>query len=117
MMTHLDTVAPPASGDTIVSVEPEFMYLDPDVAAMIAEVDAILHAALASARRPPAPPATACALVGPRPAARSCGARVRPRRGPVHPVRAVQRGPPTRQRPATKVHIPRERQVMASQQT
>ena len=116
MMTHLDTVAAPASSVAIVSVEPEFLYLDPDVAALFAEVDAILYAALAPARRPPAPPA-GCALVGSRLAGRSCGALVGPRRGPVHPVWAVQRGPPTRNSPRPRSTTPRERQVVASQQS
>lgn len=105
MMTHLDTVAVPASSVAIVSVEPEILHLDPDVAMLFAEVDAILCAAVIPARRPPAPPA-GCALVGSRSAGRSCGALVGPRRGPVHPVWAVERGPPTRQRPATKVNNP-----------
>jgi hypothetical protein len=107
MITHLDTVAAPASSVAIVSVEPDFLYLDPDVAALFAEVDAILCAA---------PPA-GCALVGSRSAGRSCGALVGPRRGPVQPVWAVQRGPPTRDSPRPRSTTPCERQVMASQQT
>jgi hypothetical protein len=106
MTTQLGTAAAPTTSDTIGTVEPEILHLDPDTAALIAEVDAILCAALTPARRPPAPPATGCALVGPRSCGRSCGALVRPRRGPVHPVWAVQRGPPTRQQPATRVHNP-----------
>jgi hypothetical protein len=105
MMTPINTVAP-ATNDTIGSPETEILYLDPDTAALIAEVDAILCAALTPARRPPAPPATGCALVEPRSAGRSSGALVRPRRGPVQPVRAVQRGPPTPEQPATNVNNP-----------
>lgn len=104
MMTHINTVAAPTTNDTVGNPETEILYLDPDIATLFAEVDAILCAALAPARWPPAPPATGCALVGPRSAGRSCGALVRPRRGPVQPVRAVQRGPPTREQPATKVN-------------
>jgi hypothetical protein len=106
MMTHLETAAAPAASDTTGSPETEILYLDPDIAALIAEVDAILCAALAPARRLPAPPVTGCALVEPRSAGWSCGALVRPRRGPVQPVWAVQRGPPTREQPATKANNP-----------
>jgi hypothetical protein len=106
MMTHLGTVAAATTSDTTGWAEPEMLYLDPDTAALFAEVDAILCAALTPARRPPAPPATRCALVGPRPTGRSSGALVGPRRGPVQHVRAVQRGPPIRQQPATKVNNP-----------
>jgi hypothetical protein len=106
MTTQPGTVAEPTTSDAVGAVEPEILHLDPDIAALIAEVDAILSATRTPARRPPAPPATGCALVGPRSAGRSFGAPVRPRRGPVHPVWAVQRGPPTRQQPATKVHNP-----------
>jgi hypothetical protein len=95
-MTHINTVAAPASSDVIGSVvEPEILSLDPDVAALFAEVDAILCAALGPARYPPAPPATGCALPRPRSAGRSWSVLVRPQAGPVHPVRAVQRSPPT----------------------
>jgi hypothetical protein len=93
-MTHINIVAAPmndALDDTAESVR----YLDPDIAALFAEVDAILCAALQPARRPSAPPATGCALMNPRLAGRSWGVLVRPRPGPVHPVRAVQRSPPT----------------------
>jgi hypothetical protein len=106
MMTQPSTVAEPTTSDAIGAVEPEILHLDPDIAALIAEVDAILSSTRTPARRPPAPPATGCALVGPRSAGRSFDARVRPRRGPVHPVWAVQRGPPTRQQPAINVHNP-----------
>jgi hypothetical protein len=106
MMTHLGAVAAPTTRDTIGSPETEILYLDPDTAVLFAEVDAILCAALARVRRPLAPPATGCALVEPWPAGRSWGALVGPRRGPVHPVRAVQRGPPSREQLATKVNNP-----------
>jgi hypothetical protein len=101
MMTHLDTVAASATSDTAASPEPEILYLDPDTAALFAEVDAILCAAPAFARQPPAPPVTGCALVRPRSAGRPCGYRMRPRRAPTQPVRAVERGPPTPEQPAT----------------
>jgi hypothetical protein len=45
MMTQLGTVAP-ATGDSVGVLEPEILYLDPATAALIAEVDAILSAAL-----------------------------------------------------------------------
>jgi hypothetical protein len=64
MTTQLGTVAAPTTSDTIGTVEPEILHLDPDTAALIAEVDAILSAALTPARRRPAPPATGRALVG-----------------------------------------------------
>lgn len=117
MMTQLGTVAAPTTSGTIGTVEPEILYLDPDIAALIAEVDAILCAALTPTRQPPAPPATGCAVIEPRLAGRSSGALVRPRSGPAQPVRAVQRGPPNREQPASKIIDRRERQVVASQQT
>jgi hypothetical protein len=102
MITHINTVATPANSDTIGSAELEILCLDPDIAALFAEVDAILCEALNPACRPPAPPATGCALARPRSAGRSWGALVRPRSAPVHPARAVQRSPPTPQQPATR---------------
>jgi hypothetical protein len=101
-MRHIATAAP-ATSDTIDSPDSEILYLDPDVAKLIAEVDAILCAALAPVRQPPAPPATGCAVIEPRLAGRSCGALLRPQSGPVQPVRAVQRGPPNREQPASKI--------------
>jgi hypothetical protein len=101
-MSHIVTAALATSG-TIDSPESEILYLDPDVAALIFEVDAILCAALTPTRQPPAPPATGCAVIEPRLAGRSSGALVRPRSGPVQPVRAVQRGPPNREQPASKI--------------
>ena len=117
MMTHLGTVVARTTSETIGRAEREILYSDPDTAALVAEVDAILCAALLRARRPPAPPATRCAVVRPRPAAQSRGALVGPWRGPVQPVRAVQRGPPNPRTTATKVTTHSERQVMASQQS
>lgn len=76
--------------------------LDSDVAELIAEVEAILRAAVAAARRPPAPPVGADALLSAR-------------QGPAHPVRAVQRSPPAS--PHTRSLLSSERQVMTSQQT
>lgn len=117
MTTQLGAVVAPASSDTIGSPESDVLYLDPDIAALFAAVDAILCAALTPNRCPPAPPVTRCALNRGRSAGRSCGALVRPRRAAVHPVRAVQRGPPSRRTAATNGRNPSERQVMASQQT
>ncbi len=65
MMTQLSTAALPAASDTIGGLEFEILDLDPDVAALIAEVDAILCAALTPARRPPTPPVTGCTFVRP----------------------------------------------------
>ncbi|BBY21537.1 hypothetical protein MSTO_17420 [Mycobacterium stomatepiae] len=96
-MTHINTVAAPTNNATSDTAEP-VLHLDPDVAALFAEIDAILCAALEPARRPPAPPATGCALLEPRSAGWSWGVLVRPQAGPVHPVRAVQRSPPTHAR-------------------
>jgi len=55
MMTSVRTAAVSAARGTIGSLEFEILDLDPDVTALIAEVDAILCAALTPARRPPAP--------------------------------------------------------------
>lgn len=96
MMTHLGTTI---AGDTIESPELEILDLAPDVVALIDEIDAILCAALAPVRRPPAPPVTGCALLS---SGRLAGPVVRWSalgRRPVQPVsavRAVQRGPPNR---------------------
>ena len=117
-MTHISTVAAPADNATIATIEPEILYLDPDIAALFAEVDAILCAALDPARCPPAPPATGRAVIRPRSAGRSWVVLVRPRPGPIHPIRAVQRSPPPTKHPAImRSKTPSERQVMASQQT
>ena len=117
MMTDVGTTTAPAASDVVVGFEPAILYLDPDTAALFAEVDAILCAALTPARRLPAPPVNGWALISPSSADRSCGALVRPRRGPKQLVRAVQRSPPTPQLSAIKVNGASERQVMASQQT
>jgi hypothetical protein len=106
MMTSLGTAAVPAANGTIGILEFEILDLDPDVAALIAEVDAILCAALTSARRPSAPPVAGSDIAR---AGRLDGPAVRrsaPRPAPVHPVRAAQRGPPTREQPVTKVNDP-----------
>src|ERR1700744_3066200 len=97
MTTQPSTVAEPINSDAIGAVEPEILHLDPDIPALIDEVDAILSSPPPPARGPPAPPAPGCAVAGPRSAGRSFDAVVRPRRGPVPPVWAGQRGPPTRQ--------------------
>jgi hypothetical protein len=56
MTTQLGTGAAPTTSDTIGTVEPEIHL---DTAALIAEVDAILCAALTPARRRHQPPAAA----------------------------------------------------------
>ncbi len=116
-MTHITAMAEPANSDTIGDAQTEILFPRADVAALFAEVDAILCAASDPARYPPAPPATGCALMRPRSAGRSWSALVGPWAGPVHPVWAVQRSPPTSEQPATTTDNPSERQVMASQKT
>lgn len=86
----------------LIPAELDLDALDADVAELFAEVDAILGAAVATARRPSAPPVRSCVLLGPW-------------HGPAHPVRAVQRSPPTS--PRTRSLLSSERQVMTSQQT
>ncbi len=115
MMTQLSTAALPAASDTIGGLEFEILDLDPDVAALIAEVDAILCAALTPARRPPTPPVTGCTFVRPGRLVGPAVGRFAIRCGPVQPVHAAQRSPPVPDWPATKVSKS-ERQVMASQQ-
>ncbi|MCV7225858.1 hypothetical protein [Mycolicibacterium komossense] len=82
---------------TVIGIDREIWFLDPDVVALFAEVDDILSAAALTAhRRPPAPPtATVAPLLRSRSARRYFGVMIRPWRGPAHPVRAVQRSPPT----------------------
>jgi hypothetical protein len=106
MMTNLGTAAVPAASETIGSPELEILDLDPDVAALMAEVDAILCAALTTARRPPAQPVAGSDSS--RPGGRDGPAirRPAPRPAPVHPVRTGQRGPPVREQPMTKVNDP-----------
>ncbi|MHA7649654.1 hypothetical protein ACX9NE_07825 [Mycobacterium sp. ML4] len=60
---------------------PAELDLAGEVAELIAEVDAILCAAVATSRRPPASPVASSVPLRPRP-------------GPAHRVRAVQRSPP-----------------------
>jgi hypothetical protein len=106
MMTSLGIAAVPAASGTIGSLESEILDLDPDAAALIAEVEAILCATLTPARRPPAPPVTGSDFSMP---GRLDGPAVRrpaPRRAPVHAVQAAQRGPPTREQPPIKVNGP-----------
>ena len=70
--------------------------LDPSVAALIAEVDAILCAAEAPDRQRPTPPVIGCALRGPRCAGRSFQKQATPPRNqPVRRVDPLQRSPPT----------------------
>lgn len=77
------------------TLKSEALYLDPDVAALIADVDAILCVAQSAARRPSVRSVTGLAFAGRTSAGRLCGAPVPHRRGPVQPVLAVQRSPPT----------------------
>jgi hypothetical protein len=64
------------------------------VNALMAEVDAILCAALTTHRRSPAPsPATGAARSRSRSARRSCSVLIRPWRRPACAVRAMQRSP------------------------
>ena len=105
MITSVGTATVPAACGTIGSLEFEILDVDPDVAALIAEVDAILCAALTPARRPPAPPVTGSDFSTP---GRLDGPAVRRsalRRAPLQPVQAVQRIPPVPNRPATKATI------------
>ena len=80
--------------DTIGNLELEMLGLDPDIAALIAKVDAILCAALTPARRPPAPPVAGSDLGAwaDRPVL-SCG--VRPQVHACEPVNAALRPRPT----------------------
>lgn len=93
-MTPQEIMAAPLGDRTLDSARHHMVCLDPDIAALFAEVDAILCAALAPAPRPPAPPATGRALTGPWSAGRSWPAPARCRLTPVRPVRATQRSPP-----------------------
>jgi hypothetical protein len=115
MMTREDLIGMPATEDTISEIEWEIRFLDPDVNALIAEVDAILCAALTTHRRSLAPsPATGA--VRSRSAGRSCSVLIRPWRRPACAVRAMQRSPRTVHDPAaTGTQPSSERQVMASQ--
>jgi hypothetical protein len=109
MMAGLGTAAEPAASGTIGSLDFEILDLDPNVAALIGEVEAILCAALTPARRPPAPPVTGSQFSIPGRLDNPAVRRSAPRRAPVHPVRAAQRGPPAREEPPTKVNDPCER--------
>ena len=102
-MRHIVTAAP-ATSDTIDSPESEILYLDPDVAALIAEVDAILCAAL------PYPSAAGATSHRLRRHRAPVGWQVERCTGPPAErtsaaVRAVQRGPPNREQPASKSSI------------
>lgn len=71
---------------------------------LLTEVDAILSAASAAVCRPPKPLAMGCAVVKTR---RLVGRELRwgaLRRGPVRPVRAVQRSPRLRHSATTDHH-------------
>ena len=94
-MTHQNVVAAPSGSDALGIAEPEILYLDPDLATLFDEVDAILCAALNPRHCSPAPPAIGCALAGPRSAGRSCRVLLRPRSAPARPARATERGPPS----------------------
>ena len=96
MLTSVDTTAASTTSAIAGTLELDIVDLDPDVTALIADVDAILCAALtpARARRPPVPRVTGSdrprldRLGGPsvRPSA--------PRHAPGQHVQAVQRSPP-----------------------
>jgi hypothetical protein len=114
-MTHHNVVAAPPSSDAFGIAEPEILDLDPDVATLFAEVDAILCEALLPHRRSPAPPAIGRALAGPRSAGRSYGVLLRPRHAPARPARATERGPPSSTPPPRPSSTSmQERQVIAS---
>lgn len=100
-MPHLDTLAAPTVSESVASAQPEVLHLDRDTAALFAEVEEVLRAALASAYLPPARPAVGCAFVRPRSVGRSCSATVRPRLAPARRVDAIERGPPISDEPAT----------------
>ena len=64
-MTHISTAPAPADNDTFGGSDLNVLYLDPDIVALFAEIDAILCAALDPALCPPAPPVTGCPRRGP----------------------------------------------------
>lgn len=101
MTKHCSTGAAAAhSAGTGAAPEQQLALLpdvDPETLVLIAEVDAILCAAEATLlRRPPAPPVTGCARLGPRLPGRSWLVDAQPWSAPPRTVRAVQRGPPHR---------------------
>lgn len=102
-MTHLNTLTAPATSDTTGSPGPAILCVDRDVAALFAEVEAILCAASASAQAPPTPPVTGCAFIRPRSAGVFHRAPARSRRAPARHMRATQRSPPTPTQAATDV--------------
>jgi hypothetical protein len=116
MMTKVGTAAVSAARGIIGSLELEILDLDPDVTALIAEVDAILCAALTPARRPPAPPVTGSDFLRPDRLDGPAVRRSATMRAAVPNVRAVQRSPPVPDRSRDEGHYAIERQVMASQQ-
>jgi hypothetical protein len=93
-MKRLTAVALSPAGGTDTGGELGVLELDPDVEALIAEVDAILSAALAAIRRPHTPLAIGCALGENRPQVDREVCRCAPRGGPVRRVRALERSPP-----------------------
>jgi hypothetical protein len=94
--TPWEHIAAPADSDSPADRTPDELWTVPEEIALFAEVDAILCEAeqVSSMRRTPAPPATGCALRGPRSAGRSWMREANRWHAPLHPVRAVQRGPP-----------------------
>ncbi len=82
------------AAETVGIVEQEILYLDPDVEALLADVDDILRAVQALIRRPPALLLTGFGFAQPRHSVGSGSEHVRTRHGPARPIRAVQRGPP-----------------------
>ncbi|MCW2528707.1 MAG: hypothetical protein JWM76_3567 [Pseudonocardiales bacterium] len=107
-MTYVNTLAVPAPEAPDTGIEAELCYLSSDVVELIAEVDAILCAALQPHRCPPAPPATRCTLGKHRPPGRWWIDADRRRSGARRRVRAVGRGPPIPPRRATAATIPRK---------
>lgn len=110
MTTHIHTQADTQT-DPVRRLEPyddtywAVVGLDPDVEALLAEVEAIVSAALRTGRRPPPPPTSASAVRGVGSVAgRSKGVPAHTWRVPAHPVRAVPRSPP---RPTTGPNKPR----------
>jgi len=97
-MSYVECTAMPAAQDIWDCLRLEVSAAD--VAALIAEVDAIFCADAFPVRRPPAPPVSGCALMRP---GRQVGLVERcpgAWQQPAQSVRAVQRSPPLHDGPA-----------------
>ena len=94
MLTSVDTTAASTTSAIAGTLELDIVDLDPAVTALIADVDAILCAALtpARARRPISPPDPT--VRGPTDWVVPWCARPPPGTRPGQPVQAVQRSPP-----------------------